>query len=101
MILGAEKTGDKTYFVLTAENDWEGKLIFDAPRHKTILNLPIDYPRINQFPEWFTVEEEKEYSVVSSQKTLNGKCSGKQFVEGIPVKLKAGEKLFFVIQYQF
>jgi hypothetical protein len=91
VILGTEKTDDEIYFVLTADNDWEGKLIFDAPRHKTILNLPIDYPRINQFPEWFTVEEGKEYSLVSSQKELNGKFSGKQLLEGIPVKLKAGE----------
>jgi hypothetical protein len=30
VILGAEKTGDETYFILTAENEWEGKLIFDA-----------------------------------------------------------------------
>jgi hypothetical protein len=91
VVLGAEKSGDKTYFVLTAENNWEGRLFFDTPRHKTILNLPIDYPRINQFPEWFVVEEGKEYSLTSSQKELAGKYSGKQLLEGIPVKLKAGE----------
>jgi hypothetical protein len=98
VILGAEKTENETYLVLTAENDWEGKLIFDAPRHKTILNLPIDYPRINQFPEWFTAEEGKEYSLVSSQKSLSGKYQGKQLLEGIPLKLEAGEKLIFIIQ---
>jgi len=98
VILGAEKTETETYFVLTAETDWEGKLVFDAPRHKTILHLPIDYPRINQFPEWFTAEEEKEYSVVSSNKEITGKYSGKQFVDGIPVKLKAREKLVCVIK---
>ncbi|WP_372948694.1 hypothetical protein [Mariniphaga sp.] len=91
VILGAEKSGDETYFVLTTENEWEGKLIFDAPRHRTILNLPIDYPRINQFPEWFTVEEGEEYALVSSQKQLSGKYTGKQLLEGISVKLKAGE----------
>ena len=31
LILGAEKNGDSVYFVLTAEKDWEGKLVFDAP----------------------------------------------------------------------
>ncbi len=91
VILGAEKTGDEIYFVLTAENDWEGRLIFDAPRHRTILNLPVDYPRINQFPEWFTVEEREEFPIVSSQKQLSGKYSGTQLLKGIPVKLKAGE----------
>ena len=98
VILGAEKTETETYFALTAETDWEGKLVFDAPRHKTILHLPIDYPRINQFPEWFTAEDAKEYSVVSSQKAITGKYSGTQLVDGIPVKLKAGEKLVCVIK---
>ncbi|HSO89239.1 MAG TPA: hypothetical protein VLQ91_21985 [Draconibacterium sp.] len=98
VLLGAEKTGNETYFMLISENNWEGKMIFDAPRHKTILNLPIDYPRINQFPEWFTAHDGVEYSVVSSQKSLSGKYSGKQLVEGITIKLKAGEKLVFVIQ---
>jgi len=98
VILGAEKSEDGTYFVLTAENDWEGKLIFDAQRHKTILNLPIDYPRINQFPEWFTAESGKEYSLVSSQKELTGKYSGTQLLEGISVNLNGGEKLIVAVE---
>jgi hypothetical protein len=95
VILGAEKSGNNTFFVLTSENDWEGKLVFDAPRHKTILNLPIDYPRINQFPEWFTAEEGKEYSIVTSKKELTGKYTGTQLLEGVDIRLKANEQ--FVI----
>jgi hypothetical protein len=98
VFLGAEKTENGTYFVLTAAGDWEGKLVFDAPRHKTILHLPIDYPRINQFPEWFTAEEGKEYLVVSSQKNLSGKYTGKHLKEGISVKLTKDEKLILIIQ---
>jgi hypothetical protein len=98
VIIGAEKNENETYFVLTSEKDWEGKLIFDSPRHKTILNLPIDYPRINQFPEWFTAENWKEYSLVSSQKNLSGKFSGKQLSDGILVKLKGGEKLIVEVK---
>jgi hypothetical protein len=98
VILGAEKTENETYFVLTAETEWEGKLVLDAPRHKTNLHLPIDYPRINQFPEWFTAEDAKEYSIVSSQKTLTGKYSGKQLADGIQIKLKNLEKLIISIK---
>ncbi len=98
LILGAEKNGDKVYFVLTAEKDWGGKLIFDAQRHQTILNLPIDYPRINQFPEWFTAEDGKEYSIVSSQKEITGKYSGKQLLEGIHIQLKPNEQ--FIISME-
>ncbi len=96
IIIGAEHTEDGYYFVITAENDWEGKLLFDSERHKTILHLPIDYPRINQFPEWFTAKADEDYSIVSSQKNLSGKYSAKQLLEGIPVTLKAGEKVVIV-----
>lgn len=98
VILGAEKFKDETFFVLTAEKDWQGKLVFDAPRHKTILHLPIDYPRINQFPEWFTAKKGTEYSIVSSQKEITGTYSGKDLLEGIPVKLKGGEQLIIAVQ---
>jgi len=98
VILGAERLGEETIFVLTSENDWEGKLVFDAQRHKTILNLPIDYPRINQFPEWFTAEQGKEYLLVSSKKELSGKYSGKQLLDGIQVKLKKGKMLVISVK---
>lgn len=93
VIIGAEKMDTETYFVITAENDWEGKLFFDAPRHKTILNLPIDYPRINQFPEWFVIEYGKEYTILSTQKNLSGKYSAKDLQQGIILNIKAGEKV--------
>lgn len=98
VIIGAEKTEDETCFVITVENDWEGKIVFDAERHKTILQLPIDYPRINQFPEWFTANAGKEYSVVSSQKNISGNYTGEQLLTGIPVKLNGGEKV--IIQFK-
>ena len=41
----------------------EGRLLFDVPRHKTVMHMPIDWPRINQFPEWFTVQADRQYSI--------------------------------------
>jgi len=96
--IGAEKYGDETYIVITAEKEWQGKLVFDSQRHKTILNLPIDYPRINQFPEWFTAKEGEEYSVVSSQKSISGNYSYKQLLDGISLKVAAGEKLIISVK---
>ena len=98
VILGAEKNGDQFYFVLTSEKDWEGNLVFDAQRHKTIFNLPIDYPRINQFPEWFTAEEGKEYSIISSKKELSGNYTGKQLMDGIHIQLKPNEQLVISVK---
>jgi len=57
--LGAAVGDDgATYWVLTADWPWHGTLHFDVPRHAEYLHLPSDYPRLNQFPEWFTVAED-------------------------------------------
>ena len=98
LIIGAEKSGSETYIVITAEKEWKGKLVFDSERHKTILNLPIDYPRINQFPEWFTAVNNELYTVQSSQKKLTKKYTGVELLNGIPLELEAGENLVLVIQ---
>ncbi len=98
VMLGAEKNDNGYYFVLTAQNDWEGKLVFDTQRHKNILHLPVNYPRINQFPEWFALEKGKKYSIISSEKELTGNYSSESLSKGIPVKLKAGGELIIVIQ---
>jgi DNA-binding ferritin-like protein (Dps family) len=57
-----EKNGK---LILTIQSDWKwsGKIKFDRPRHKDYFNLPSDYPRINQFPEWFTIQSDKIYDV--------------------------------------
>jgi hypothetical protein len=98
VIIGAEKSNDEIYVVVTSENDWSGELVFDSQRHKTILNLPIDYPRINQFPEWFTAKADEEYAIVSSQKEISGKYSGKQLLSGISLQLKAGEEMVVAVR---
>ncbi len=42
-------------FHVACDWPWQGTLRFDVPRHQEYLGMPEDYPRINQFPEWFTV----------------------------------------------
>ncbi len=96
--LGAEKLRNVNYFVLSAKNAWEGRITFDTPRHKNILNLPIDYPRINQFPEWFTIDTNKSYKVNSTHKAISGLYSGEELLKGINVKTGAGEQLIITLQ---
>jgi hypothetical protein len=64
---GATKTPDGSGILLTVvakESDWKGSLVFDQPRHQTYFNMPVDYPRINSFSEWFTVDADKEYRLI-------------------------------------
>ena len=99
LYLGAEPNGDEIYFVLKTKEAWEGKLIFDQMRHKTILNLPVDYPRINQFPEWFTLNPNLKYRIISSDKNLSGIYSGEKLLNGLTLKLSAGAILKIAITY--
>ena len=62
--LGAVRGADGGLLVsVSGEWPWSGTLRFDRPRHRTVMHLPFDYPRINQFPEWFTVEPLAKYEV--------------------------------------
>ncbi|MCA9433361.1 MAG: hypothetical protein KC940_22775, partial [Candidatus Omnitrophica bacterium] len=51
------------YLVLKNNWKWRGEIQFDRPRHREFFNMPSDYPRLNEFPEWFVVEEKVQYRV--------------------------------------
>lgn len=91
---GAVKDGDRIYLSVQTDKDWKGKIIFDTPRHKTNFNLPFDWPRINQIPEWFTVEENQDYKI-----RINGKSdkyTGTEMADGIGLSLAKGENTFAI-----
>jgi hypothetical protein len=74
--LGAVPEGKGIRIYLASEYPWRGKLRFDRPRHKDYFHMPFDYARLNQFPEWFTVEAGKQYRVTregAAPITLSGK----------------------------
>ena len=83
---------------LTADQPWEGKVIFDRPRHKEFMRLPLDYARINQFPEWFVAEAERKYVIRKAGTGEQKTYSGKELGEGIPLALKAGEEARWVVK---
>ena len=92
MLLGASQTEDDLVVVVKANEKWSGKLRFDTPRHRTNLNLPIDWTRINQFPEWFTPLPEKEYTLSIDGKPAQ-KLKGEKLHAGLSLTLDKGEQL--------
>ena len=64
--------------------------------HKDIFHLPIDYPRINQFPEWVTVNREERYKFISSSMGEHI-FTGKELAEGIDFSIKANKPLYIEI----
>jgi hypothetical protein len=61
--VGAVRDGDGLLLHISAELAWTGRLYFDHPRHLDHWNLAVNYPRLNEWPEWFTVEHDRAYRV--------------------------------------
>jgi len=91
VIFGAVQDSDTLKITLRAEKPWQGRLIFDVPRHKTIMKLPLDWPRINQFPQWFTVEGAKTYTLTDLSGNSKRTFSGENLSEGIEMDLVPGQ----------
>ncbi len=87
---GTVREGAAVRLLVTAERAWEGRLKFDRPRHRLIWGLPLDYPRINQFPEWFTVEPGFRYEVRLAGAGVE-EGTGGELAEGWPVRVGPGE----------
>lgn len=90
VVFGAVLDGDVLRLSIRAEKEWNGKILFDTRRHKTAMKMPLDWPRINQFPEWYTVESESRYEVRDLATGSKTTYSGTQLKKGITINLKPG-----------
>jgi hypothetical protein len=93
--LGAVRTDDGVALSVVADKPWSGALVFDRARHAENLHLPIDWPRINQFPEWFVVAAGSRYLTQTRPASGAGastrELSGAELRRGLPLKLEAGK----------
>ncbi len=95
--IGAVQTTKGLKIAVSSPVGWKGKLKFDEPRHSTKMHYPADYPRINQYQEWFVVEKNQTYELSNiSAGTLN-KIKGSVLAKGLEVEVKAGETIFLEI----
>ena len=94
---GAVREGDTLHVSITADEPWSGALLFDKPRHRVQMHLPIDYPRINQFPEWFTVEAAQRYTITDVTSGKRATHPGSRLQAGIPLELEPGVELRLTI----
>jgi hypothetical protein len=86
LALGAVRDAAALTLRLAAEEPWQGRVVFDAIRHRTVMHLPADYPRINQFPEWFTVEAEGRYRVTRGNEAQE--FDGRTLLSGLELKVE-------------
>lgn len=96
---GAMREDSVLYLTLSAGEDWKGTIKFDRKRHSDYMHLPIDWPRINQFPEYFTVDEDKIYIVQSGDSDWKKELvKGDLMLKGYPVSLKKGNTLKIIVR---
>jgi hypothetical protein len=83
--LGAVREGERLLVSLQAPAGWKGRLRFDYARHRRELNFARNYVRLNEWPEWFTVDENALYRLVEEggRETLR---LGSELKAGVPVE---------------
>ncbi len=91
--IGAVRDEDgRVCLSLSADQAWSGRVVFDRPRHREYLHLPLDYPRINQFPEWFTAAEGQAFEVEDLSAGRHWQASAKELTAGLSLELAAGQE---------
>ena len=83
---GAVRRGGSVALTVDADSAWRGELRFDVPRHQTILGLPMDWPRINSYPEWYTVDERARYRVLDLSTGRGRTVTGGELARGLAVE---------------
>jgi len=94
---GALPTRNGLTVCIAAVSDWQGRVVFDTRRHRDVLRLAYDYPRLNKWPEWFTVEPDQTYQVRFSRGG-NTYVSGKDLAAGLTLSLRAGDEVLVIVQ---
>jgi hypothetical protein len=89
--LGAVRDHERLYLTLETAGSaasWAGRICFDFARHRRVLNYDKDYVRLNEFPEWYVVDENTLYRLHSNL-TTDRVLLGSELITG--VYLQPGE----------
>lgn len=89
LAVGSVQDGVCVQVALGSTEDWEGRLRFDTPRHQENLHLPIDFQRLNEWPEGFTVSPGSAYQVADDS-AASRRVDGAELAAGLPLRLEAG-----------
>ncbi len=90
--LGAARHQEGILLHLSAEAAWQGRLRFDYPRHRRHWRMARKYPRLNEWPEWFTVEFDRMYTAEMEGRSPR-RYVGWDLLAGIPLAPKAGQQI--------
>lgn len=96
--LGAAPVAGGVAMHLEAAQPYQGKLVFDIPRHRLYLGFQKDWPRMNTVPEWFAVEpDDTRYTVEDAAQGTKTVQTGRQLHAGLPVQVAPGTQTRLVV----
>jgi hypothetical protein len=96
--LGATLNDGTLNVAISCESGWIGKLKFDTPRWRDQMHLPFDYPRINQFQQWFTVDAGRKFEIIFYPSGKKKKVNSLDLINGLQVSADPGEEVFFTLR---
>jgi hypothetical protein len=96
--LGAVRDGPRLLLSLESGAPWTGKLCLDHARHRRVLNLKRNYVRLNEWPEWFTVDENTLYTVRDADTAEERRYLGSELIAGVPIVIRAGQRLRLIVE---
>ncbi len=79
--VGGVREGERLY--LSFQGPGPAALRFDFARHHRVLNLDKNYVRLNEFPEWYTVDENTLYRVHPASGGTERVLLGSEMIAGI------------------
>jgi len=97
LMIGAIRDDKMLKIAISCETDWEGSLQFDSPRFREKMHFPMDYPRINQFQQWFTIDAGKKYRLKFIGSGRTHIIDGSELISGFPVKVQKGETVYLTV----
>ena len=71
VLVGAAADGPCLEIVAGADRDWIGQLRFDRARFRENVGLPIDYPRLNEWPTGFLVDTAERWQILDHGTNLD------------------------------
>lgn len=81
MRVGAVREGERLYLSFAAPAP--APLRFDFARHRRVLNFDRNYVRLNEFPEWHTVDENTIYRVRRADDPSERLLLGSELIAGV------------------
>jgi hypothetical protein len=62
------------------------------------MGLPLDYPRINQFMEWFAIDKDKQYRVTRVNENSTQTYEGDDLLDGLKLNLSKEEWSYLKVE---